>query len=322
MKAGIWIDTVHLGSVSGIEEALKKLKDTGFSLIIPCVKDTDGLLDYHSKVGKIRDKFKNWDPLEKICEFASKLNLKVHPWLCVFTEGSSSKLIEKNQSLWLTDSEGKRDSRWVCAMNPEVQEYEYSLYEEILENYPVDGVHLDYIRTGPFCYCDYCNSRIKEKTGKSLFEIKPNETGRDFEIWMKWREKNITEFVGKVSKKAKELEKEVSAAVFRDYPSCVESQGQNWKDWVERKFVDYIIPMTYTNNLTLFKEYSKIHKMVTGDNAYLLEGIGRESSMSNLDKKQLEEQIKSIKEMNIEGVVIYSYSGLQESDFEIFKKYF
>jgi len=233
-------------------------------------------------------------------------------------------LIEKNPSLWLVSSEGHKNDKWgwVCAMNPEVQEYEYSLYEEILENYPVDGVHLDYIRTGSFCYCDYCNSRIKEKTGKSLFEIKPNETGRDFEIWMKWREKNITEFVGKVSKKAKELEKEVSAAVFRDYPSCVESQGQNWKNWAEREFVDYIFPMTYTNNLTLLKEYSRIHKIIIGSNAHLWEGIGRKSSMSSLDEEQLEEQIKNIEEMSIEGVVIFSYAGLQESDFKIFKKYF
>ena len=36
--------------------------------------------------------------------------------------------------------------------------------------------------------------------------------------------------------------------------------------------------------------------------------------MSNLDKKQLEEQIKSIKEMNVKEVVIFSYAGLQESD--------
>jgi len=44
--------------------------------------------------------------------------------------------------------------------------------------------------------------------------------------------------------------------------------------------------------------------------------------MSNLDKKQLEKQIRSIKGMNVEGIVIFPYSGLQKSNFKIFKKYF
>ena len=323
MKGGIWIHSfLHFGNLSNIERIVEKLKEANISLLIICVKNPDGLLDYHTKVGKTREEFKDWDPLEKLCSCASKFNLKVHAWLCVFTEGENSLLVEKYPSSRLITADGKPSTMWECAMRPEVQEYEYKLYEEILENYPVDGVHLDYIRTGDICYCEYCASIIKEKTGMEISQIKPNENGEPFEIWMKWREENITNFVRRVYEKAKKLNKEVSAAVFRNYPDCLQGQGQNWKDWAEKKIIDCLIPMNYTDNLTLFTEYSKIHKAIIGNKCCLMEGIGRKSSCSCLSFSQLENQIKVVNQLNLDGAVIFSYAGLKDKDFEIFKKYF
>jgi uncharacterized lipoprotein YddW (UPF0748 family) len=324
MKAGIWMHTLQdVGtSPSHIKESLKRLKDANFSLLIPCVKNVDGLLDYHSKVGKVRGIFEKWDPLMLVCETAGKLGMKVHPWLCVFPEGENSAVVEENPALRAVDSEGKISSTWMCAMRQEVQDYEYSLSEEIMKNYPVDGVHLDYIRTGFICHCGYCQSAIKQKTGMNLRDISARENGEEYETWMRWREDRITEFVDRVSGKAKELGKEVSAAVFRDYPGCVESQGQNWKDWADKKMVDYIIPMTYTNNLIMLREYTRTHRSIAGNNVSLWEGIGRRSSMSHLSHQQLENQIRALREMDVEGVVIFSYKGLEKNDFEIFKKYF
>lgn len=330
LKAGIWIHaSSHFGdSSSDIGEGLKKLKDAGFTLLIPCIKNPDGLLDYHTKIGKIRESFKTWDPLEEICNSASKLNLKVHPWLCVFTEGKDSAFIQKNPDTWLIDYEGKKgglDNKWgwVCAMKPEVQEYELSLYNEILENYPVEGVHLDYIRTGKVCLCEYCKAEIKRKTGLDPSEIRNNEHGEPVEIWMNWREKNITHFVAEVSKKAKKMKKEVSAAVFPGYPGCLEVQGQNWKEWADKKLVDYIIPMSYTNNLALFAEYVRVHKcLISPKKASLWEGIGRKSSGCCLSPLQLQSQLQEALKSRLEGVVIFSYSGLKPGDFHIFKKFF
>jgi uncharacterized lipoprotein YddW (UPF0748 family) len=323
MKAGIWMHVLQDVGTNPfhIQESLKKLKDANFSLIIPCVKNVDGLLDYHSKVGKVRDIFEKWDPLRAVCETAEKLDMKVHPWLCVFTERENSAIVKSNPGLKAVDRDGQISDMWMCAMRQEVQDYEYSLYEEIMENYPVDGVHLDYIRAGLICHCGYCRSVIKEKTGMDIKDISARENGEEYEAWMNWRESRITDFVTRVSKKAKELGKEVSAAVF-NYPSSIEFEGQNWKDWADKKLVDYLMPMTYTDNLIMLREYTRIHQSITGNNVSLWEGIGRRSSMSHLSHQQLENQLRSLQEMNVEGVVVFSYKGLEENDFEIFKKYF
>ena len=83
IKKGVWMHFIpRLGGKAGIERFVKRYADAGFDLLIPCVKNIDGLLDYHSRVGRVRPESQEYDPLEYMCAVARKAGIKVHAWYC------------------------------------------------------------------------------------------------------------------------------------------------------------------------------------------------------------------------------------------------
>ena len=166
-----WIHHLPKEGPDAVRQVARRLADAGFDLLIPCIKNPDGYIDYHGKVANIRPEFQEWDPLRVLTEEARKVGLKVHPWCCVFPEGDGSKLLQEHPEYVARDPSGEpigagayknqrpQMPRWACSSRPEVQDYEYAIYEELLNNYDIDGVHLDYIRyqhpaSGQYsCYC-------------------------------------------------------------------------------------------------------------------------------------------------------------------------
>ena len=51
---------------------------------------------------------------------------------------------------------------WLCPSNPENVKLELNAITEIVRNYKVDGIHLDYIRYpgSHACYCTECRDRF------------------------------------------------------------------------------------------------------------------------------------------------------------------
>jgi len=311
---GVWLH--HLPDKNQGDEPIKKmvkrLSEAGFDLIIPCVKNPDGLLDYPSKIGNIRPTFKGWDPLRILIREAHSKQIKVHPWLCVFTEGKDSVLLKRNNKLVAIDKKGD-PTGWVCTAQEEVQKYEFSLYKEIMENYNIDGVHLDYIRTGPGCFCNYCRETFEEKENVDPFILKPRD--KKWADWIDWRVTNITNFVRKVKKEASTRNIEVSAAVFTDYPLCIVTNGQDWGEWAEENLVDYIFPMNYTSSTRLAIKEARCHLATVKKTCLIWEGL----YIHSLNAKMLTEQIKGVLNEGAGGIIIFSYPGLENEHIEAIK---
>lgn len=328
---GVWSNpsTDYANGPNSVEPMVNRLAQAGFNLIIPLVKSGDGYVNYHSKIEKVRPQFKEWDPLSLIVQKAKNVGIKVHPWMCVFKENENSTIIQKNQTLRMVNLEGK-PTPWVCPANEEVQEYELNLYREVMDNYDVDGVHMDYIRydSEDVCFCERCRSRFKKETGVDPIEIKRdlqylshlNRKHPFWAQWIEWRVKWITKFVEKLSKLTKVKDKKLSAAVFMEYPECIPHIGQDWIDWVERKLIDYAFPMTYTNSLLMLKRRTKSHLAQVKDACSLWEGLGKESSRSSLDTKALIKQAKICREEGAEGIVLFSYAALTDEDLSALSK--
>jgi len=303
-------------SVSGM---VKRLKDAGFDLIIPCVKDTDGALSYHSRIGDVYPSFKDWDPLDVLAEEASKAGLKVHPWMCVFREGDRSKLLQENPDLAARDREG-RPLGWACPRREEVQRYELSLYEEIMEGYDVAGVHLDYIRHAgsQMCFCQVCRDDFRKLTGKELTELTPKD--EEWERFLEWRAEPITRFVRSIREITKKRGRELSAAVSSEYPSCLIGVGQDWVRWAEEGLVDYLFPMNYTNSTKVAVSRTKCHIALVGESVPVWEGLCKSSSDSYLPTEALIEQIEGVLEAGAQGVVLFHYAAVEDPDLDRIKK--
>ena len=304
-----------------------RLAQAGFDLIIPVVKESDGYVNYHSRIEKVRPQFADWDPLALLVQKAKAAGLKVHPWMCVFRENENSTLIQKDSSLQMINRDGE-PTPWACPAAEEVREFELSLYQEVMDNYEVDGVHMDYIRyaSEDVCFCDRCRSGFKAETG-----IDPLEIGKvsEFNVfreraqnrkhpawakWVEWRAGWITKFVEELSELTKSKGKELSAAVFMEYPECIVYEGQDWGDWGERGLVDYMMPMTYTNSTLMVRRRTRNHVAQVKGGCHVWEGLGKASSRSALSTQALLEQTKVALEEGAEGIVIFHYAALTDED--------
>ncbi len=114
---------------------------------------------------------------------------------------------------------------WLDFTLPEARHFVADVAEEIVTNYDVDGILLDYTRWG--------GSWIK-KANLSADEI--SETVR-----------GVYEQVKTVRQVA------VTASPSADHDFAVEWWGQRWHDWLDDGYVDYVTPMTYVDDSWLHK---------------------------------------------------------------------
>ncbi len=307
-----------------VRDVARRLAEADFDLVIPCVINPDAFLDYHSSVGNVREHFKDWDPLEILVEEAHEVGIQVHPWSCVFAEGQGSKLLQDNPDLVAVDKEGNpvvpggpHRMGWACPAREEVQDYELALYQEMMDKYPVDGVHLDYIRYGGgfMCYCDHCREAFKKEAG--IDPMKLDSQSKFWSEWINWRAKNITRFVKRLREAANAKNVEVSAAVFPSYPSCVESIAQDWVKWGKDGLVDYLFPMNYTLDAKQAVERANGHIAAVDGACPVWEGLWNKPEMSI---PTLIEEIQGVLHAGAQGLVIFEYYGLSDEDIEAIRK--
>jgi len=309
-KKGTWVHSLkNLGdSPDELERHLDRLAAARFDLIIPCVKNPPGYVDFRTDVGNVNPEYPEWDPLAVLNDRAAAKGIKVHPWFCVFPEGEGSKLLAEHPEYAAAFD---YRFRWGCACRPEVQDYALALYESLLTDYPVPGVHLDYIRTGGLCTCDYCTTEMKQQ-GVDIQSIEHRAPGMS--AWVDWRCERVTAFVERVHSITQAKRIELSAAVFTDYPTCRHSNGQDWVAWAERGIVDFLFPMNYTNSTRDARMRTRCHRALVGDRCPLWEGLGKHSSASALSTQVMVEQIKVCLEEGSQGIVLFSYPALSDGD--------
>jgi uncharacterized lipoprotein YddW (UPF0748 family) len=316
-----WIHHLPSEGPDAVRQVARRLAEAGFDAVIPCVKNPDGYADWASRVAKVRPVFADWDPLATLCEEASRVGLQVHAWCCVFPEGDGSNLLEAHPEYVARDPQGREvvappySIRWACSSRPEVQAYELSLSQELLDNYDLAAVHLDYIRychpaNGyPSCYCDYCRGAFRAAHGADPVEI--DQAHALYAEWIAWRVAQITRFVEQLRERANAAGKQVTAAVFPDYPNCVWGIGQDWEDWAKRGLVDVLMPMNYTMSIPIAAKRARNHRCAVNGAVPLWEGLWNREAMTT---QTLADQVNAVLTEGAQGVTIFEYFGLSDED--------
>lgn len=189
-----------------------------------------------------------YDPLAFAIQECHKRNMELHAWIVAVPAGSreqvrrqaSLALHRRKPDLALRTSEG-------YILNPGEQEaaaYLAELCAEIVSNYCVDGIHLDYIRypEKEISFDDHSTYRRYHSEGQTL---------------QAWHEENITRMLSLVSNRVRTLRPwvKMSCSVVgkrTDLPrysargwSAQGPVAQNVKLWMEQGLVDWIVPMLY-----------------------------------------------------------------------------
>ncbi len=261
----------------------------------------------------------DYDPLKFAIEQAHKRGLEIHAWLNMINVFSSSEEkilsnpnhIYKRKPEWvIEDFRDGVKTYWLDAGLPEVRDFLSDMILEMVENYNVDGVHLDYLRYPGKNFDDDFSFNVY---GKGLLKDD-------------WRRANLDQLVEDINKKIKLVRPNVKlgAAPIGIYKRVKgmagwESYYELYQDsygWLNKGIIDYVAPQIYWGieenpSFTIvakdWKQNSAGKNVVLGIAAY----------KDNV-KKEIEEQIKISRDIKSSGIAFFRYEHIKDYYFSSF----
>ncbi len=303
------------------ERTAKILGDSGFQAVFPFVGRAGVALYPSARLPQSETGKALGDPLAACCKAASRHGLAVHAWkICWNLEGAPADLLtrfRKSGRLQVSDTGATLD--WLCPSHPDNVEWELAAIEELARRYPVQGIHLDYVRYPDkhACFCKACKAAFEadSKTKVAAWPkdvLKPPLAAR----FTRWRAGQISRFVHLANLRLRKARPgaRLSAAVYGWYPGCATSLGQDWGEWVKRGDVAFVCPMNYTEDTAEFGGWVKAQLPYTANGAKLVAGIGVASSNSRLNGRQTLDQIQAARQGGAAGFILFDLTPALERD--------
>ena len=282
----VWADAFHEGfkSTSQIDDLVNRCLEGRYNAIVAEVmayQDSGsghGAYWISSILPKASDIDRNLsDPLSYLCERAHSSGIEVHCWLVPFRvsttwpPGGNSTLTGHPE--WLSVPLGNMGSGPAGVNDgggslfymldpgcPAVQDYLLSIVRELVTNYPVDGIHYDYIRyTTPDA--GYPANSTYEYSGLKRFQRITGYSGipaTDYSPWNDFRRREINEIISRTRTEIPSIRTNprqpvrFSASVFATggapysfYSTAAYARFQNWELWMRNGWLDTTFPMNY-----------------------------------------------------------------------------
>jgi uncharacterized lipoprotein YddW (UPF0748 family) len=245
----------------------------------------------------------DYDPLQLLLDEARPRGLQVHAWINVHVVASAEMPPLDPFHLIRTDPEwlalpralagelgnvSPRDPRYLDTLlrwtranaaqveglysspaHPAVRQRVVAVAQELVDRYPLDGIHLDYVRF-PSPQFDYSAealrsfrywlagespdlNRLAEADARAAFD--PLALPDAFpQQWARFREAQVTELVFEVARMVRARDPEVllSTAVFPDPEDARTGRYQAWESWLGNGWIDVVVPMAYTDSDAVF----------------------------------------------------------------------
>ncbi len=204
-----------------------------------------------------------YDPLTFMIEEAHKRNMQFHAWFNPFrahTATDTAKLAADHPAKLHPEWVVKHDNKLIYDPGiPEVRQHVIESIIEVVENYNVDGVHLD----------DYFYPSSSFPDEKTFATYKGNFTNRD-----DWRRENINMFVKELNDNIKAKKANVTFGIspfgiwrnLKQDPTGSDTNGNSAYDshyadartWIQNRWIDYIAPQLYWSIGYKIADYEKL----------------------------------------------------------------
>lgn len=285
---GVWL---HVGMDRHPRGVMAELKRLGINTAVPRIAGGTAAF-FASKVQPdVQDPLApDGDWLAETVKHARANGISLHPYVNNFVvEGRSSKetLTRLREAGRLQEAADGRPIDWFCPSQEVNLDHIEKVMVEIATKYDVDGVQYDFIRypNSQGCFCAKCRARFERETGKPVAQWPGDVVDGDRHAeWIEFRCGRISALVERVSNR---IHREapgvkISAAVFRDWPDCRESVGQDWVRWCREGWLDFVCPMNYTLDPELFAKRAAIHRKALPPGFPVVQGIGIASGQGSM----------------------------------------
>ena len=339
---GIWVRPTET-SKHEIEKTIEKIKEAGL---------TDIFLEtyFHGKTiypsryleskGIIsqREEFIGFDPLQIWLDEAHKEGLKVHVWFETFYVGNDNPTTTEkhilnvypkwsNKRLLNYDSElpvaslSEHNGYFLDPANEEVREHIKNILKEIINNYNIDGINLDYIRypqTVDSTFSNYATmnwgyTEIAREEFKNIYKVDPIDIkypSAEWELWALYRQNKISTFVEEANKLAKEKNIFLTAVIFPDIKKCIDVKMQNWRRWSFYDYVDGLTPLILTGDKNTAELLLKDIMKNTSPRTNIYAGIF--VTFMGGEPEDLLMQIQKGREYKAKGSILFDYAHLDK----------
>jgi len=303
------------------DESIRLLKESGFNAILPNMLWA-GLAFYPSEVLPVYDGLqKNGDQLAQCLEACRKHGVECHVWKVNWNTGGKAPkaFLERIRAEGRGQKTfaGEDKTGWLCPSHPRNQDLEVASMLEIADRYEVDGIHFDYIRYPgrESCFCDGCRGRFEKVLGRKVAHW-PADTRAEgvSKAWLDFRRSNIDMVVRRVAEAMRERHPkvEISAAVFRNWPTDRDGVGQDWKMWCDEGWLDFVCPMDYMDSNALFRNTVEAQMEYAGK-VPLYPGIGLSVWKDPKDVVKITEQIEIVRGLGLKGFTVFNYDANAEA---------
>ncbi|HIK33697.1 MAG TPA: family 10 glycosylhydrolase [Oscillatoriales cyanobacterium M4454_W2019_049] len=339
----IWLDRgtiVRAGSPEGLARVFDRLASAGINTVFFETINA-GYPIYPSQVAPQQNPLiRNWDPLKAAVELAQARNMELHAWMWVFAIGNTrhnalvgesgdypGPVLARHPDWANYDNEGRTQhlasGKWFLdPANPEARAYLMEIAEEIISNYDVDGLQLDYIRypfqdpsaERTYGYGVAGRGQFRELTGVDPIDISPD----DRELWQQWtdfRTEQIDSFVAQMSKllRRKNPDLILSAAVFpQSEHDRIHKLQQHWENWIENGTIDLIVPMTYALDTNRLQQLSE-PLLAAPSSVPIVPSV----KLHDLSEIQEIDQIQALRDLPTAGYALFAAEMLDDSLYQI-----
>lgn len=338
----LWVTRFEMTSTENIANIVQQAAANNFNTLFVQVCGR-GASFYNSDILPKDDRVNGFDPLAFLLAEAKKNQLEVHAWVNALYVWSQKELpgakkhVVNSHPEWLLSYQvpNKKDNNlYLNPAIPAVRNYVSSIYLEIIKKYDVAGVHLDYIRlpgrTEAFASLYTCKD-FEKKNGvdprallmnkKMALKLYGEEEYNQYCTKLNnYYIENISLLVEKLNEDILKVKPAVllSAAVISDYDQAVNHHFQDWVLWLEKGYLDLVVPMVYdvSEKAVQKKTLFAVEKAEQYEVPILI-GLGA----WRLDSETTNSYITFTRELRqkystpqLAGVVLFSYDGISKKE--------
>ena len=156
----LWGSTVYDLGPDGAKIITDQLKEYGFTDIFLLVKGTSGSVTYNSNIA-LQVAHPDRDVLKEVIDEAHKKGIRVHAWFCIDCDNAWAAAHPEDLMVNVKKGPDPSGNR-ISPLSPGYRQYTESLIKEVVQNYDVDGIQLDYIRYPHAAYGFNANYEVAE----------------------------------------------------------------------------------------------------------------------------------------------------------------
>jgi len=337
---GLWVVRTALVSPQAVDRLVDHARAGGFNALFVQVRGRGDAFYDSGLVPRsllLEGQPSGFDPLGRLLERAHKQGLAVHAWVNVLLTAHFGQPLPKGHVVtthpdwvmvprsiaWssvspnkltaiarLARSEGDAEGYYLSPTALGVAEHLEEVVREIVRRYPVEGLHLDFIRyPGP--EYDYSQGALEAFCGQH---------GRDKDLlrapllapeaWEAFQKQALSSLADRLARAARaERRLVVSGAVVPDPAEAVHHKYQDWPMWASSGILDAVCPMAYTPDPRIFETQIQQARPLTGA-AMLWAGVGA----YRLSLSETVSRIRTARKLGAVGVVIFSHESFGPED--------